>query len=324
MRGKPYLILSFNTERMSDRTTISRYLSPYGQSQLCAERRDAVVYYGRKMVMKKFRITALIIAAAAGLQGFAGCGKKKGINVSGYAEALAESATAPAIGGEELSGENYDTEKYYDKISEAVQNAEKSQDPPKLGTLLSEVITPEEGAKDYALGSYRVSSRGTKMYFDDSQFDEKLMLTLEAYFDAFSAADFTTYSQCIFPSYSDEMETFLSKDYSYDLKTSFTKQCSGIADRMNGDYRITRIKVEPAPQYKEGEDNIANYYKSLDEIFGKDYYGQVKEESDSLIDASFYIMAENSAGQEEVIVGSKNGGYEIVFAKKGDRYYTFG
>ena len=35
-------------------------------------------------------------------------------------------------------------------------------------------------------------------------------------------------------------------------------------------------------------------------------------------------MAENSAGQEEVIVGSDKGGYEIVFAKKGDRYYTFG
>ena len=60
--------------------------------------------------------------------------------------------------------------------------------------------------------------------------------------------------------------------------------------------------------------------RRMDEHFGKSYYEQVKGESDYLIDATFYLMGEDSNGNENVIVN----GYKIVFAEKDGRYYTFG
>ena len=116
------------------------------------------------------------------------------------------------------------------------------------------------------------------------------------------------------------MESFLKNNYNYDLKTSFSKQCSSLADKMKGDYRIARIKLEEAPVYEEGKDNIENYFSSLNEVFEKDYLSQVREESEELIDACFYVKAEDPYGKEQMLVAE----YEIVFAVKDGKYYTFG
>ncbi|EWM53245.1 hypothetical protein [Ruminococcus flavefaciens] len=270
--------------------------------------------------MKNLKIAALIIAAAAGIQTFAGCGKKSDTSSPVNAETSAKSSNAPVVGGTELSGDNYDKEAYYNKITEKVNNAKVDDKVLVLGSVKKDVITPEEGAEDAELGAYRVTGDGIKVYFDDASFKEENVLTLAKYFMSFSAADYNTYQKCIMPSYVTEMDAFLQKEYQYDLKTSFAKQCSNIADKMYGDYSITRIKIEPAPKYAEDKENLDTYFKSLSDIFGKDYYEQVKGESDEIVDACFYVMGEDAYGREQMIVS----GYEIVFAVKDGKYYTFG
>ena len=261
--------------------------------------------------MKNMKLTAALLAVAAALQCFTGCGKKDEIKVNETA--------APSVGGSELTGENFDQEAYFNKVMEKIEKAEVATEAPKLGTL-GDIVTPKEDSEEANLGPYRVSSNGVKMYFNDEDFSSNLMLTLEQYFLSFPSADYTKYTSCVFPSYIDEMGAFLQKDYNYDLKTSFAKQCSSLAKLMNGDYKITRIRVEKPEQYTEGVDNLDNYFKSLDDVFGKAYYDQVKSESDGIVDACFYVMGQDSTGQETMIVS----GYEIVFAQKDGRYYTFG
>ena len=264
------------------------------------------------MINKK--LTAVIIAAAAAFQCAASCsGKKNGSSPEDTKGSIVE------IGGSELSGENYDTDAYYSRIEEKVNAASVSDEPFKMDEV-GKVITPEAGSEEEELGNYRVSSSGVKLYYEESEYPTELILTLEKYFSSFANADYTDYSRSVFPSYITEMENFLQRDFNYDLKTSFAKQCSGLADSMSGDYRITRIKLEPTEQYTEGEDNIDNYFEAINEAFGKDYYAEVKEDSDRIIDACFYVMAEDSSGRETMLVS----GYEIVFAEKDGRYYTFG
>lgn len=260
--------------------------------------------------MKTKKLTAAVLAVAAALQCFAGCGKKDEIKVP--------ETTAPSVGGSELSGEKFDAEAYYNKVLETVQKCEVGTEAPKLGTL-GDVVTPAEDSAEANLGNYRVSSNGVKLYFNDEDFSKDLMLTLEQYFLSFPSADYTKYTSCVFPSFIDEMGIYLQKDYSYDFKTSFAKQCASLANVMQGDYKITRIRVEK-PEAQEGVDGLAEYFKGMDEHFGKSYYEQVKGDSDYLIDATFYIMGEDSNGNENVIVN----GYKIVFAEKDGRYYTFG
>ncbi len=261
--------------------------------------------------MKTKKLTAAVLAVAAALQCFAGCGKKDEIKVP--------ETTAPSVGGSELSGEKFDAEAYYNKVLETVQKCEVGTEAPKLGTL-GDVVTPAEDSAEANLGKYRVSSNGVKLYFNDEDFSKDLMLTLEQYFLSFPLADYTKYTSCVFPSFIDEMGIYLQKDYSYDFKTSFAKQCASLANVMQGDYKITRIRVEKPEQYTEGVDNLDNYFKSLDDVFGKAYYDQVKSESDGIVDACFYVMGQDSTGKETMIVS----GYEIVFAQKDGRYYTFG
>ena len=270
--------------------------------------------------MRKLRFTALMLAASAGVQGFSGCAKNKEISMPLYAETAVQTPTSSPAGGAELSGDNYNSDEYYTKIQEKVSSAAVDSDPLDLGLVGNELITPDEGAEDAELGSYKMSSSGVKLYYDDTEFSDELMLTLEKYFLSFPAADYNSYQKCMFPSYIDEMEGFLGKEYDYDLKTSFSKRCSSLADNMYGDYKITRIKLEAAPVYDETKDNLETYFESLNEVFGKDYYEQVKSESDEVIDACFYIMGEDAYGQENPIVT----GYEIVFAVKDGKYYTFG
>lgn len=260
------------------------------------------------------KLTAVIIAAAAAFQCFPSCsGKKNGSSATDVRE------NSSAVGGGDISGDNYNSDAYYDKIEEKVSSAPVSAEPFDLGEV-GELITPEAGSKEADLGNYRISPSGVKLYYEESEYPTELLLTLERYFTAFANADYTEYSRSVFPSYIAEMEDFLRRDFDYDLRTSFAKQCSGLADNMSGDYRITRIKLEPTEQYTEGEDNIDGYFEAINEAFGRDYYSDVKDSADRLIDACFYVMAENAYGEETMLVS----GYEIVFAEKDGRYYTFG
>ena len=212
--------------------------------------------------MDKKRVIALILAAA-GLQCLAGCGKNKDDNMPIYAETPVETTTEPPVGGADISGDNYDSEAYQAKINDHIQAAELTDATLVLGSVGKDIISPEEGAEDSGLGTYRVSSSGVKLYYDETVFPAELMLTLEKYFTSFPSADYATYSRCVFPSYITEMESFLKNNYNYDLKTSFSKQCSSLADKMKGDYRITRIKLEEAPVYEEGKDNIELFRNRL-------------------------------------------------------------
>ncbi|SHM63044.1 hypothetical protein [Ruminococcus flavefaciens] len=259
--------------------------------------------------MKKMKITAAVLAAAAALQCFAGCGKKDEIKVPDTTNSTAD--------GENVN--NFDAEGYYNKVLEKVQSAEVGTDAPQLGSL-GDVVTPEADSAESNLGTYRVSSNGVKLYFNEEEYASNLLLTLEQYFLSYQNADYTKYTSCVFPSFIDEMGTYLQKDYGYDFKTSFAKQCASLANIMHGDYKITRIRVEKPKQHTEGVDNLDSYFKGMDEHFGKAYHEQVKGECNNLIDACFYVMGEDSNGNESVIVN----GYEIVFAEKDGRYYTFG
>lgn len=269
--------------------------------------------------MKITRLTAFILAAAS-LQCLTGCGKSKGDSMPLYAETPVQTTTEAPIGGADISGDNYNGDAYFEKIKERVEAAATNDEALVLGSVGKQIIAPAEGDADVGLGSYRVSSSGIKLYYDETEFPAELLLTLEKYFMAFSSADYNTYTKCVFPSYITEMEKFLQNDFGYDLKTSFSKQCSQLASQMQGDFRITRIKLETAPVYDEEQDNLKTYFQSLNDSFGKDYYAQVKAESDEILDTCFYVMAEDPYGAEQLMVGE----CEIVFAVKDGRYYTFG
>ena len=274
--------------------------------------------------MKTPKLTALIMAAAC-IGCFAGCEKKGDISVpdtktSSSSDKNITNVTAPVVGGAELSADNYDSDAYLNKIKEKVEKSETSDKPAELGDC-SDIIEPEDGSEEMNLGNYRISDNGIKLYFDEKEYPKELVLTLEKYFSAYPAADYTTYTSCVFPSYIDEMEKFLEKEYEYDLKTSFAQQCSKLADQMCGDYKITRIKIEPAEEYEEdGKNNIDYYLSTLDETFGEGYGDSVKADSDDIINASFYVMGEDAYGKEIMLVS----GYEIFFAVKDGHYYTFG
>ena len=271
--------------------------------------------------MKISKLTAFITAAAC-IGCFTGCGQKSKNDTSEKKQTATEAAveaTMPVVGGDELTADNFDEDKYLEKVNEKVKDEEASDKPVELGSV-GDIITPAEGSQEVELGDYRISDSGVKLYYDENEFPTEMVLTLEKFFTAFSTADYSLYTSCVFPSYVEEMEKFLKKDYDYDLKTSFATQCARLASQMKGDYKITRVKVEPAEQYKEGEDNIDGYFSNLDSIFETDFYERVKSESDELIDACFYVMAEGSDGKESMLVSE----CEIVFAVKDGKYYTFG
>lgn len=87
-----------------------------------------------------------------------------------------------------------------------------------------EIITPDKSDKDYDLGEYRYSPSGTKLYFNDDEYPEKLILTLEKYFTAFAENDFEKYKSCLSSDYIDEMSVYLEKNYNYGLEKSFDNQ----------------------------------------------------------------------------------------------------
>lgn len=203
---------------------------------------------------------------------------------------------------------------------------------------LTEMITPEEGSQEYELGSYRVSEKGTKFYYDGEQVPDELMFALENYFMSFQNKDFEAYKNSLAFDYAERYEKYLQKDYGYGLDNSFNIQCDNIRDSMkceitgeydaseidgySGDFTITRIKADP-PELAEGEtveDRTKEFFSYLDEIFEMDYYEYIKEQADDIKYLTFYIIADGEDGEEHRIIS----GVDIVFAEKDGKYYTFG
>ncbi|MBR1591602.1 MAG: hypothetical protein IJ666_01120 [Ruminococcus sp.] len=195
-----------------------------------------------------------------------------------------------------------------EKIDVTESSSETSQ------TSTDEVITPDEDSEEYSLGSYKVSESGIKIYNENDAVPDDIMKTLETYFTSFQNRDFDTYKTCLFPGYADNMETYLQRDYEYGLQESFESQCDNLESMAGGEFNITRIRAVPT-----GEENFENFFDVLNEGFGVDYYSEVKEKSDSLNDLYFSIMAE-ADGEETLLISD----FEIVFAQKDGKYYTFG
>lgn len=173
---------------------------------------------------------------------------------------------------------------------------------------------PATTAEEADLGEYVIGEGGVKLYYSSDEFSPELMAALEKYFISFSQGDYESYAECVYPDYITEMNKFLKADYGYDLSESFSNQCEYLQENAGGEFKVTRIKAE-LPE----EDGAENYLNELGEIFQSDFYGDVKQDSDALYDMIFYVMAE--ADGEETLLLSE---FEIVFAEKDGKYYTFG
>ena len=271
--------------------------------------------------MKKLKLLAVLLAAVAGTQCLTGCSKKKSSSVPLYAETAVQTPTNAPIGGEELSGDNYNAEQYEEKLVEYIEAMEIDDDALVLGSVGDELIYPEEGAVDYELGPYRLSSSGIKLYYNEEDIPQDLILTFEKYFAAFASADYNTYHKCLFPGYSEEMDAVAENtEGAYDIRSTFIKRCSELAGNMNGDFKITRIKLERNYPSDENTDIFEQYFQVYNNYFGKDYYSEIKEQSDEFIATTFYIMSENAYGQENMLLQEK----KLAFAVKDGKYYTFG
>lgn len=175
----------------------------------------------------------------------------------------------------------------------------------------TEITTTAEEAE---LGEYVFGSEGVKLYYSSDEFPPELMAALEKYFISFSQVDYESYAECVYPDYITEMNKYLEADYGYDLSESFKNQCEYLQENAGGEFKVTRIKAE-----LPDNDGAEEYLNDLGEIFQSDFYGNVKQDSDALYDMIFYVMAE--ADGEETLLLSE---FEIVFAEKDGKYYTFG
>jgi len=209
-----------------------------------------------------------------------------------------------------------------DKEKGPSSSAAKTSAPPKVESGVGELITPAEEDVDSGLGSYRMSEYGTKLYYDSSVFSDELALSLDKYFKSIHDEDYETYKSCLFPSYLNNMETYLQKDFQYGMDTSFSNQCARLKALAAENYTITRIKIDK-PQAEEGasteEDYFSSFFGKLGECFGTDYYQEVKDNTDKLNEVNFTIMAEFD-GAETVILSDM----KIVVAEKDGVFYNFG
>jgi len=261
--------------------------------------------------MNKVKFTAIVLAAILGCGMLTGCSVK--MEDSSQTDASsAETAT-------EAETTRMDVDSYNDHVLDDIKTAERSDEPLEFAPL-GDTITPDANDIDGDLGSYRESVRGTKLYFDEKEFPPELMETLEQYFISFAENDYTMYTRCAYPDYLDKMEVFLSKEHGYDLKTSFASQCSNLATTTNGSFKVTRLKMDAAPQYDESKDNLTAYFERFKDILGDGYYDKLKKEVDNIYDGEFFVMAENRLGTEQMLISA----YEIVFVEKDGRFYVFG
>lgn len=194
---------------------------------------------------------------------------------------------------------------------------------------VGDVISPDDKSEEYDLGEYRMSHDGIKLYYSD-RVSSDLMLTLEKYFQSLQTHDFEAYKACIFPDYIDSIETFLQENYQYGFEDSFEKQCDNLKALAGGDFKVTRLKVEypdEAPDEETGEtaefdkeQSVTDFLAHLDSLLGGDFSKKVREDADDFEYVTFYVMAENSAGEEMTLISE----YDILLAVKDGNYYTFG
>lgn len=191
------------------------------------------------------------------------------------------------------------------------KNENSSDKTASVSTEEGEFVTDPSEPE---LGEYTVSSGGTKLYYDPDEFSPEIMAVLEKYFISFSHSDYQSYVECVYPDYADKMNEYLNADYGYDLKQSFANQCENLENNAGGEFNITRIKAE-LPE----EDHSQEYFQTLNDIFGSDFYDSVKKDCDKLYDMTFFVMVESN-GEESLLISE----FEIVFAEKDGNFYTFG
>lgn len=245
--------------------------------------------------MKNFQRIAAFLTALTCFQIFTACSKKG------------------------ADSENSESKKKTQTIIGVKEDSEAETAPP---ADISEDgwITPAEGSEEYELGRYRISDKGIKLYYDEEEYPEELILALEKYFKSFEEKDYASYCECVYPSYIDKMEEFLQKDYGYGLNESFDGQCENLSGNMGGSFEITRIKAEKSEDFETEEAGADSYLEMLDETFGSGYDESVKGECDNMRYLRFYVMAKDSDGVESMLVS----GFDILFAEKDGKYYTFG
>jgi hypothetical protein len=246
----------------------------------------------------------------------------------GGSSSSSSSGTSPVITPATVAGKEDDTkaeneehthaehtsmsDEDYQQMLKKINESENSAEPLKFGTM-GELHEPAATDKDYELGSYYEGPDGIKYYYNKDEFPDELVMTLGAYFRAYADADYETYSRCLYPSYLEEMNKFLEKDYGYDLKQSFASQCKSLKNQAGGDFTVTRIKLEK----NEGE--LSKFFEYPSACFGKDYYSEVKGETDNIYESLFFVIADD--GDEEGTLVSEN---VLVFAEKDGKYYIFG
>lgn len=209
---------------------------------------------------------------------------------------------------------------------------------------VGDVITPDAESKEYGLGEYRMSPKGTKLYYDDGHFSAELILAMEKYLMTFQNDDFEGYKAMVFPDYAERYAEYLEKEYNYGLNGSFDLRKNSLREsikdqvlyaadedngELTGDYKVTRIRIEPVELGEEDteESVIKSFFSGYDSLFGvEDYYETVKESSDNLNLFCFYVFAESEDGEEYALIGGDgyHQGPRIVLAEKDGKYYTFG
>lgn len=196
------------------------------------------------------------------------------------------------------------------KESSSSSSAETSSETSGVSGEPEFVTDPSEPD----MGEYTINENGVKLYYSPEQVPAEVMAALEAYFSTYAAGDYEAYEKNIYPGYLTEMTEYLEKDFGYGMETSFNNQCETLKANAGGEFKITRIKADPAE-----EENYEAYFATLDELFETDFYGKVMEDADKLYDLIFYIIAE--AEGEEVLLLQE---FEIVFAEIDGKLYTFG
>ncbi len=278
--------------------------------------------------MNKFRIASLLLTAVISCQMLVSCGGSKNESSDAKGSSAVSSETVKKVehgmhpSFEQGNDEAFSEESCAERVLAEIKDAEPSDEPPVLSSL-GDIVSPSAEDIDGDLGDYRETENGVKLYFEEEHFPEELMLTLEQYFLSIENADYTLYTQCVYPEYFDRMTNFLQTNYQHDMKESFSSQCAQLAALMNGGFKLTRIKVEPAEPHEDGTDNLADYFGNLESLFEIEegsFYDEVKKNTDNIYDATFFVMAQGKEDHEDLIISE----YEIIFVEKDGRYYIFG
>ncbi|NLT10373.1 MAG: hypothetical protein GXY08_12895 [Ruminococcus sp.] len=187
-----------------------------------------------------------------------------------------------------------------------------------------ELITPEAGAVDENLGSYRIDPEtGIKLYYEEEDFPRELVITLEKHFLAFQNKDFESFKEQNHPIYNEEMEKFLQKGYHYGLKESFEKHADSISSSLGGSFEVTRVKVEPSQRFASPEEGVQDFFTFMNETFeNEDFEKKVRDDCDEFYYFTFYVMAKDAEGNEQIIVSDEEN--NAIYAEKDGKYYTFG